>query len=93
MLYNRNGTNDIHIPSLGMNSIKRLMHKIITANSTYGVHCGLVINLPDNKVSVDNAIISCVFFRPSGVRTKVEPLNVVPMNTILPSIDDQSLSA
>ena len=38
-----------------------------------GNQSGLVINLPDNKVSVDNAIISCVFFKPFGVRTKVEP--------------------
>ena len=92
-LYIINGTSDSSIPNLGINSKNIIMPTIITANSVYNAQVGLVINLPDSKVSVDIAMISCVFFRPSGVRTKVEPLNVVPMNTILPFIEDQSLSA
>jgi hypothetical protein len=87
------GTSESSIPNLGINNKNMLMPIIITANSVYNAQLGLVMNLPDSKVSVDNAMISCVFFRPSGVRTKVEPLNVVPIKTILFFIDDQSLSA
>ena len=93
VLYIMKGTSESSIPNLGINNKNMLMPIIITANSVYNAQLGLVINLPDSKVSVDNAMISCVFFKPSGVRTKVEPLNVVPMNTILPFIEDQSLSA
>ena len=92
-LYIIKGTSESSIPNLGINNKNMLMPIIITANSVYNAQLGLVINLPDSKVSVDIAMISCVFFRPSGVRTKVEPLNVVPIKTILPFIDDQSLSA
>ena len=92
-LYSMKGTSDSSIPNLGINSKNIIMPTIITANSVYNAQSGLVINLPDSKVSVDNAMISCVFFRPLGVRTKVEPLNVVPIKTILPFIDDRSLSA
>ena len=73
VLYSMKGTSDMSMPSLGINSMNSAMPIIITANSTYNAHSGLVINLPDNKVSVDNAMISCVFFKPFGVRTKVEP--------------------
>tara|TARA_B110000879_G_scaffold74971_1_gene104532 strand:+ start:406 stop:675 length:270 start_codon:yes stop_codon:yes gene_type:complete len=88
-----NGTSDIHIPSLGTKNKNNAIPSINVIHSAVTIQSGLVMNLPDNKVSVDNAIISCVFLRPLGVRTKVEPLNVVPMNTILPFKDDQSLSA
>ena len=73
VLYSINGTSDMSIPNLGINSINKAIPIIITANSTYNTQSGLVINLPDRQVSVDNAIISCVFLRPLGVRTKVEP--------------------
>ena len=92
-LYSMKGTSDSNMPNLGINNKNIIMPTIITANSVYNAQLGLVINLPDSKVSVDIAIISCVFLRPSGVRTKVEPLNVAPMNTILPFTDDQSKSA
>ncbi len=73
VLYSMKGTSDMSIPSLGINNKNRAIPIIITANSTYNAHSGRVMNLPDNNVSVDNAIISCVFLRPLGVRTKVEP--------------------
>ena len=73
VLYSMNGTSDMSMPSLGINNKNSAIPIIITANSTYNAHSGLVINLPDNNVSVDNAIISCVFLRPLGVRTEVEP--------------------
>ena len=72
-LYSMKGTSDSSMPNLGINNKNSIMPIIITANSTYNAQSGLVINLPDNNVSVDNAMISCVFFRPFGVRTKVEP--------------------
>ena len=72
-LYSMNGKSDSSIPNLGINNKNSIMPTIITANSVYNAQSGLVINLPDSKVSVDNAMISCVFFRPFGVRTKVEP--------------------
>ena len=50
------------------------------------------MNFLESNVSVEMAIISWVFFNPFGVRTNVEPLNVVPIKTILPFIYDQSLS-
>ena len=92
-LYSMKGTSDSSIPNLGINNKNSIMPTIITANSVYNAQSGLVINLPDSKVSVDTAMISCVFIKPLGVCTKVEPVNVAPMNTILPFIDDQSLSA
>ena len=92
-LYIINGTSDSSIPNLGINSKNIIMPTIITANSVYNAQSGLVINLPDSKVSVDIAIISCGFFRPLGVNTNVEPVNVAPMNTILFFTDDQSKSA
>ena len=73
VLYSINGTSDITKPNLGIKNKNRPMPIIITANSVYIAHSGLVINLPDSNVSVDNAMISCVFLRPLGVRTKVEP--------------------
>ena len=93
VLYSINGTSDMSIPNLGINSINKAIPIIITANYIYNTQTELVINLSYNKVSVDRAIISCLFLRPFGVRPKVEPLNVVHMTIILPLIKDYTLSA
>ena len=58
VLYSMNGTSDMSMPSLGINNKNSIMPIIITANSVYNAQSGLVINLPDSKVSVDNAMIS-----------------------------------
>ena len=83
---------DVKTPSFGTKMIAKMRVTKSKEISAIGVHSGLVMNFLESKVSVDLAKSWCVFSKPLGVRTKVEPLNVVPMNTILPFILDQSLS-
>ena len=88
-----NNAADQNKPTLGIINKNASRPNINPIHSNVGNQSGLVIYLPDNKVSVYIAIISCGFFRPLGVNTNGEPENVAPMNTILPFTDDQSKSA
>ena len=91
-MYSNHGTSDHITPNRGINSKNMILLPMISDHSSMCDQLGILINLPDSNVSVLTAIISWVFLRPLGVCTNVVPLNVTPMNTILPFIDDQSLS-
>ena len=89
-MYITNGTIDHSTPKRGINNKNIIQLSISVAHSTLGIQSGLLMYLPDNNVSVAIAIASCVFLRPYGVVINVDPLNVVPIKTILPFTADQS---